>query len=89
MFLWGCASLRLLQEDAFDVCVRACLAGRHASTMSAHELAMTFWSVASLAKLAALETEDKACVWHRQASVLKRPQYPLIRALHTVRVRGH
>ena len=37
--------------------------------MSAHELAMTFWSVASLAKLAALETEDKACVWHRQASV--------------------
>ena len=35
--------------------------------MSAHELAMTFWSVASLAKLAALE--DKACVWHRQASV--------------------
>jgi hypothetical protein len=53
--------------------------------MSAHELAMTFWSLASLAKLAAHETEDKtedkACIWHRQASILKRP---LISELHVV-----
>lgn len=75
MCLWGWASLRLLQEHAFHACVRACLAGRHASMMSAHELAMTFWSVASLAKLAALETEDKTCVWHKQASILKRLEY--------------
>jgi len=63
--LWGCASLRLLQEDAFDACVRACIGRRHASEMSAHELAITLWSVASLAKLAALSPDDKGAAWQR------------------------